>query len=196
MTTVPRDLDGFSRAATLSPGAWGMLLLIGTEASLFGYLLFSYFYLGALAHGAWPPNGPPDLRLVVPDTAVLLLSSGTMAWAESGIRKGRTGRLRSGLALTFALGLLFLIVQALEYRAKHMGPTANAYASVFYLVTGFHGAHVVVGLLMIAFVGARAFLGHFAAGRHEAVTNVSWYWHFVDIVWLAVFTSLYLAPHL
>ena len=196
MTATTPDLAAPLAPRALSPGAWGMLLVIGTEAALFAYLLFSYFYLGSLARGPWPPSGPPDLHLVVPNTAVLLLSSGTMAWAESGIRRGRTGRLRAGLLATLVLGLAFLAIQALEYRTRPFGPRTDAYGSLFFTVTGFHGAHVAVGLLMIGFVAARAFLGHFAAGRHEAVTNVSWYWHFVDLVWLAVFTSLYLVPHL
>jgi heme/copper-type cytochrome/quinol oxidase subunit 3 len=196
MTAVARELQPGSQAPALSPGAWGMLLLIATEGSLFGYLLFSYFYLGALSRGPWPPDGPPDLHLVVPNTLVLLLSSGTMAWAESGIRRGSGARLKAGLLLTLLLGAGFLAVQGIEYHAKHFGPTANAYASAFYIVTGFHGAHVAVGLLMIAVVAVRSFLGHFTAARHEAITNVSWYWHFVDVVWLAVFTSLYLGPHL
>ena len=196
MTAIARELRAQDRDRALSPGAWGMLLLIATEGSLFGYLLFSYFYLGALSTGPWPPHGPPELKLVLPNTLVLLLSSGTVAWAESGIRRGRTGALRAGLLLTLALGTAFLVVQGIEYHAKRFGPRTNAYASAFYTVTGFHGAHVAVGLLMLLIVSLRAFRGHFAAGRHEAVTNVSWYWHFVDVVWLVVFTSLYLVPHL
>jgi heme/copper-type cytochrome/quinol oxidase subunit 3 len=181
-------------AGARRPGAWGMALLIATEASLFGYLLFSYFYVAALSRGAWPPEGPPDLRLALPNTIVLLASSGTMYWAESGIRLGRTGRLRIGLAVTLLLGALFLTVQGIEYAQNPLRPTTNAYGSLFFTVTGFHSAHVAVGLLMIAVVTLRALLSHFRTGRHEAVTYVSWYWHFVDVVWLAVFTSLYLSP--
>jgi heme/copper-type cytochrome/quinol oxidase subunit 3 len=142
----------------------------------------------------WPPSGPPSLRLALPNTFVLLLSSATMYWAESGIRRGRTGRLRLGLLATLVLGAAFLTVQGIEYRTNPVRPTTNAYGSLFFTVTGFHGAHVAVGLLMILVVVVRALLGHFRAGRHEAVTNVSWYWHFVDVVWLVVFTSLYLVP--
>ena len=79
-----------------APGWWGLVLLIVTEASLFVYLLFSYFYLGSMARGPWPPPGPPELRLALPNTAILLLSSGTMWWAESGIRRNGQGRLRLG----------------------------------------------------------------------------------------------------
>jgi heme/copper-type cytochrome/quinol oxidase subunit 3 len=74
--------------------------------------------------------------------------------------------------------------------------THDAYGSLFYTITGFHGAHVIVGLVMLVVVFIRAARGHFRAGRHEAITNVALYWHFVDVVWLAVFTSLYITPHL
>jgi heme/copper-type cytochrome/quinol oxidase subunit 3 len=196
MATAAAQLDRLTPRAVRSPGFWGMMLLIATEASLFAYLLFSYFYLGSMATGPWPPDGPPSLKLALPNTAILLLSSGTMYWAERGIRRGDGSRLRIGLAVTLLLGTVFLVIQGVEYSKQHFTPRTSAYGSLFFTVTGFHGAHVVVGLLMIAVIGVRAFLGHFRGARHEAVTNVSWYWHFVDAVWLCVFTSLYLAPHL
>jgi len=196
MTTAAAQLVELGRPTARSPGFWGMMLLIATEASLFAYLLFSYWYLASMATGPWPPGGPPSLHLVLPNTALLLASSGTMYLAESGIRRGNVGRLRAGLLLTLLLGVVFLVVQGIEYGEKHFTPTSHAYGSLFFTITGFHGAHVAVGLLMIAVVAVRAFLGHFGPERHEAVTNVSWYWHFVDVVWLTVFTSLYLAPYL
>jgi len=192
--TAAAQLQQPSRPEARSTGFWGMMLLIATEASLFAYLLFSYFYLGSLASGPWPPEGPPSLRLVLPNTLVLLISSGTMYWAERSIRRGQAGRLRLGLLLTLVLGVIFLFVQGLEYSKKGITPLSHAYGSLFFTITGFHGAHVAVGLIMIAVITARAFLGHFDRRRHEAVTNVSWYWHFVDVVWLTVFASLYLSP--
>ena len=194
-TAVARRLP-LDSVGTSAPGAYGMLLLILTEASLFGYLLFSYFYLASMARGPWPPTGMPELRLALPNTGVLLLSSGAMWWAETGIRRGQRGRLLVGLALALGLGLVFLGIQLVEYRHQPFGPSTDAYGSLFFTITGFHGAHVAVGLLMIAVVALRAGLGHFSARRHLAVTNVSWYWHFVDAVWLVVFTSLYLSPRL
>jgi heme/copper-type cytochrome/quinol oxidase subunit 3 len=196
MTTAAVQLERAPRPDARSTGFWGMMLLIATEASLFSYLLFSYFYLGSMATGPWPPEGPPSLHLVLPNTVVLLLSSGTMYWAEAGIRRGRTNRLRVGLLLTLTLGIVFLAVQGIEYSELKFGPTTDAHGSLFYTITGFHGAHVAAGLVMIAVIASRAFLGHFDGRRHDAVTNVSWYWHFVDVVWLAVFASLYLVPHL
>jgi heme/copper-type cytochrome/quinol oxidase subunit 3 len=194
-TAVARRLPvgGAGKGAT---GWWGMILLIVTEASLFVYLLFSYFYLGSMARGAWPPSGPPELRLALPNTVILLLSSGAMWWAESGVRHGAQGRLRLGLLITLGLGIVFLAIQMVEYSNKHFTPATDAYGSLFFTITGFHGAHVAVGLIMVAVVALRAWLGHFTERRHLAVTNVSLYWHFVDAVWLAVFTSLYLSPRL
>ena len=178
-----------------APAWWGVVFLIATEASLFAYLLFSYFYLGSIARGAWPPSGPPELRLALPNTFVLLASSGTMWWAESGIRAGSQLRLRIGMLLTLLLGIAFLVVQGIEYSKKDFALQSNAYGSLFFTITGFHGAHVFVGLLFNVVVQLRAWLGHFTAERHLAVTNAAMYWHFVDIVWLVVFTSLYLVPH-
>jgi heme/copper-type cytochrome/quinol oxidase subunit 3 len=138
----------------------------------------------------------PDLKLVVPNTVVLLVSSATMWWGERGIRRGAQQRLRLGLLATFVLGAGFLVVQGFEYAAKTFTPHTDAYGSLFFTITGFHGAHVFVGLVMNAVVQVRAWLGHFTAERHLAVTNAAWYWHFVDVVWLAVFASLYLSPYI
>jgi cytochrome c oxidase subunit I+III len=181
--------------ARRNPGWWAMVLIIATEAMLFAYLLFAYFYLWSMANTPWPPGGPPELKLVVPNTIVLLVSSGTMWWAESGIRQGSQLRLRIGMLLTLLLGIAFLIVQAIEYSKKDFALQTNAYSSLFFTITGFHGAHVFVGLLFNVVVQLRAWLRHFTAERHLAVTNAALYWHFVDVVWLVVFTSLYLVPH-
>jgi heme/copper-type cytochrome/quinol oxidase subunit 3 len=130
------------------------------------------------------------------NTLILLGSSGVAWWAERSVRAGRTKQLRVGLAATIALGVLFLSLQAVEYGRETLSGTHDAYGSLFYTITGFHGAHVAAGLLMLVVVLVRALRGHFGEGRHEAVSNVAIYWHFVDLVWLAVFTSLYLTPHL
>ena len=175
---------------------WGMMALIVNEASFFAYLIFTYFYLGSMAHAPWPPPGPPDLRLVLPNTFILLASSGTMWWAEHELKKGEHLRFRLGLLATFVLGTVFIIIQAIEWSGKGFVPQANAYGSLFFTITGFHGAHVILGLLMLLVIQARAWLGGFTAERHVAVTNVGWYWHFVDAVWIVVFSSLYLGPHL
>src|SRR5665213_3157365 len=177
------------------PGWWGMICLIATEASLFAYLLFSYFYIGAQA-AQWPPTTPPELRLALPNTIILLVSSATLIWAESGMKKGQRTRYVIGTAITIVLGIIFLCIQLLEYHGKNFGPSSHAYGSLFFTITGFHFAHVTVGLLMLAQVEGRAMLGHFSASKHLAVRNTSMYWHFVDIVWLCVFFALYITPRL
>jgi heme/copper-type cytochrome/quinol oxidase subunit 3 len=197
MTTVaePYRLP-LNPANRRNPGWWVMALVVATEAMLFAYLLFGYYYLWSLAAPPWPPDGPPRLTLAAPNTVLLLASSGTMWWAERAIRRGAVSRLRLGLLATFALGAVFLALQGVEYSRETFTPRSHAYGSLFFTITGLHGAHVLVGLLMNAFVQARAWLGHFSAERHLAVSNAAMYWHFVDAVWLAVFASLYLAPRL
>ena len=178
-----------------NPGWWAMVWIIATEATLFAFLLASYFYLGSMAQVPWPPTGRPELTLVVPNTLILLASSGTMWWGEKGLKRGSHTRLRLGLAVTFVLGVVFLVIQGIEYSRKPFTMQDNAYGSLFFTVTGFHGAHVAVGLLMNAVVQVREWVGHFTPDRHLAVTNAGMYWHFVDAVWLVVFTSLYLTPY-
>ncbi len=177
-----------------SPGWWGMVLVITTEAGFFAYFLFGYFYLASMSRGPWPPNGPPSLRLALPNTVILLVSSVAMWFGESGIRRGLQWRLRTGLAVTCALGIVFLSLQRLEYSRATFTPATDAYGSLFFTITAFHGAHVAAGLLMNAVVQVRAWAGHFTEQRHLAVSNIAMYWHFVDAVWLVVFLSLYLSP--
>jgi len=172
-----------------------MVLVIATEAMLFAYLLFGYFYLASSATGPWPPSGRPSLSLALPNTGILLASSVCIWWAERGIRAGSARRLVVGLVATLALGLTFVSIQAVEYSRESFRLSTNAYSSVFYTVTGLHGAHVLVGLLMVAVTLIRTLKGHFSAERHLAVTNTAMYWHFVDAVWLVVFVSLYASPY-
>jgi cytochrome c oxidase subunit 3 len=180
-------------------GWWGMVMLITTEATLFALLLFSYFFLRAQTP-EWPPAGvePPDLGLIWLMTGLLLFSSAPMHDADRAIRAGRLGRMRLGLALTFALGGTFLGLQGVEYAAtiKEFVPQTNAYGSLFFTITGFHGLHVFVGLFMNAVIQLRSWRGHLDAERHLPVQLTAMYWHFVDAVWVAILLCLYLLPHL
>ena len=118
-----------------------------------------------------------------------------MVWADRSVRSRKAGQFRLALAVTFVLGIIFLAIQVIEYSRKGFAPDTNAYGSLFYTITGLHGSHVFIGLLMLSVIQVRAWLGHFGPRRHLAVQNVAMYWHFVDAVWLVVFTSIYLVPY-
>jgi heme/copper-type cytochrome/quinol oxidase subunit 3 len=177
-------------------GRWGMWLLIATEAMLFVFLFFAYFYLGLQAP-RWPAAAEqPSLGYALPMLAILLASSAVLHWGELGIRRNDTARLKIGLGLTVLLGALFIVVQIFEYRShlQTLHPRDSSYGSIFYTITSFHFLHVVVGWLMLWFVFARSLAGHFDAPRHLAVKNVTTYWHFVDLIWIFVVSILYIAP--
>jgi len=173
---------------------WGMVLFIATEATLFVYLIASYFYVGGSAT-SWPPI-IPEIRVTAINTILLLLSSGSAIIADRSVRRGRIGALQAWLVVTIVLGAVFLAIQMHEYTTLEFHAQTDAYGSFFYLITGLHGAHVAAGIMMLVYVLVRAFAGHFDAVRNDAVRNAILYWHFVDVVWLVVFTSLYLLPRL
>ena len=128
-------------------------------------------------------------------TVVLLASSLPLVWGEAAIRRGRVRGLRVALALSFLLGAAFLANQVVDYRDLTFGIRDNAYASLFYVTTGLHGMHVAVGLAVSLAVQAKVAAGRIGADHHLSVRVFSLYWHFVDVVWIAVFSSLYLSTH-
>ncbi|MGE0600416.1 MAG: heme-copper oxidase subunit III [Dehalococcoidia bacterium] len=179
----------------LSPQAMGMALFILSESVLFSMLFVSYFYLRSTVQ-EWPPEGVEVPRLASPliATVILLSSSATMAWAERRAEAPGGRALRAGLAATFLLGAVFLSIQGREWLNETMSVSDSAYASLFFTITGFHGAHVIAGLGMNAFVQAVTW----KQGRvtRNLIRNVSWYWHFVDVVWLFVIAVVYISPRL
>jgi cytochrome c oxidase subunit 3 len=177
-------------------GWWGMLTIVATEASLFAYLLFSYYYTAAHATNPWPTGGAPDLKLAIPGTIILLAGSFVMAWGEHGIRKGQNGRLATSLIFSVLLALLFLGIQFWEWFHKPFALDYDAYSSLYFVITGFHMAHVAVGVVMLLVVLLWTLLGMFDARRHSAVSIAVIYWHFVTIVWLFVFFTFYISPRL
>ena len=182
---------------THPPGYWGMVILIATEATVFGGLLSAYFFVRA-SSDQWPQGGirPPNLARISVFTVVLLASSVPLFWGEHAIRRGRTRQLRIALLISFLMGLAFVVNQVVEFGSLEFSAGDNAYASLFIVITGLHGLHLVAGLLMSAVVQIKAGKGWFDAGRHQSVTLFSMYWHFVDVVWILVFTSLYLTAHI
>lgn len=174
----------------------GMLLFLSSEVMFFGGLFATYFSARASFAGAWgPPTGAEPLEILpiaLPITLILLTSSLTMHWAVRAIRRGEQGRLRLWLVVTLSLGILFLSGQAYDYTVLGFGISDGVFGTVFYTLTGFHGAHVFGGVVGLSILTARAGQGQFSARNHVAVEAVSYYWHFVDLVWVALFTTLYL----
>jgi cytochrome c oxidase subunit III len=197
MNEALRPAGAAIRSPEPTTGTMGMLLFILTEAALFGSFLVSYLFLRFQAGGGWPPQGIDRPSLVLPAimTVVLLSSSLPMHLADTGIRRGRRTRLRVGLLAGFLLGGTFLGLQGVEYSEslRDFVPQGHAYGSLFYMITGFHGAHVAGGLLLNLWVQVRAGRGYYDAERHATVRNVVLYWHFVDVVWIAIFATLYVA---
>jgi heme/copper-type cytochrome/quinol oxidase subunit 3 len=176
-----------------------MVLLIVTEALLFSILLVSYWFLRFQLGLDWPAGDipKPELGLVLVMTPILLLSSGPIHWAERGIKRGRRGRLVVGLMLTIAMGGTFLGLQMVEYSKtlQEFTPQTNVYGSLFFAITGFHGLHVLVGLLLLSWLLFYAARGRFTEERHLPVQVITMYWHFVDVVWVFILVTIYLSPH-
>ena len=188
----PLPVGGISRRAN---GWYGMLALIMTEAALFAYLEFSYYYFAVQYGHEWLPE-LPKLHLSLPNTVILLASSVTAQIAQRGVESGRRPHLIWGLVASIVLGAVFVFIQTLEWGEKTFTMSSAAYGSVFFTTTGFHMAHVVVGLIMLVMVLIWAWLGYFDRRRNTPVIIGVVYWHFVDIVWLTIFFMFYLTPRL
>ncbi len=174
----------------------GILLFIVSEAMLFGAFFASYFFLRVVSNdGPWPPEGF-ELPVAVAgvNTAILVSSSFTMHWALESIRKGNRRGMQLGLVTTLLLGLTFLFIQINEYIHIGFSIRDGAFGSIFYGLTGLHGAHVFVGLTLLTIATIRAFRGHFGpkAKDHLGVEVPGIYWHFVDVMWIVVFTVVYI----
>ncbi len=179
-----------------SGGWWGVVALIVTEGSLFGYLLFSYLYLASQTEQHWPPEGLPDLLIPGVNTIILLTSS-VFFWASEHCIQGRQRRWSiASMALAVILGIAFVVIQLNEWSKKAYDMTSNLYGSLYFTITGFHMFHVIVGLIILMLLLLWIALGYFDDRRYAAVTIGGLYWHFVDVVWLFVFTTLYLTPYL
>jgi len=181
---------------TRATGWWAMIFVIFTEASLFAYLLFSYFYLAVQPHtaGTFPEGGTPSLDLALPNTIILLLSSVAVAWAQLNIEKNDKRHLVWGLGIAAVLGMAFLVVQYFEWAQKPFGLASSTYSSLYFTITGFHMAHVVVGVLVLWALFFWSAKGYFNRVRYAHIHIGGLYWHFVDAVWLAVFFTFYITP--
>jgi cytochrome c oxidase subunit 3 len=177
-------------------GWWGAVTLIVSEAALFVYLLFSYFYTAATAHAGWLLEPAPSLKRALPNTLLLLASSVAVWIGERGILRRKRSQALLSFALALILGAIFVYVQWLEWQTRSYGVGTSSYASLYYLTTGMHIAHVLVGLIVLAAIFLWTALGYFGPQRYIAVSAAALYWHFVNVVSVLVFAAFYLTPYL
>jgi cytochrome c oxidase subunit 3 len=188
------------QSSRVNASVLGMFLFIASEVMLFGSFFTAYFFVRVVNGTGWTGhyilvNGKIfELPIYVAfiNTAILVTSSFTMHWALTSIKKGNRAGLQAGLLLTFLMGLVFLLTQVREYSRLGFKPSDGAPATVFYSLTGLHGAHVFVGLTILAFMTIRAFRGHFSPEQHHGVEIGGIYWHFVDVMWIVVYTTVYI----
>ena len=181
------------RSSRVEPATLGMLLFICSEIMIFGAFFTAYFFIRVVGHAPWPAPGTTlPVKVAAFNTAILLSSSGTIHYALESIKSGNRRGLKVGMVATFLLGLTFLFIQINEYAHIGFSPQDSAQGSVFYGLTGLHGAHVTIGLILLAMVTRRAFKGHYSAEEHRGMEVPGIYCHFVDVMWIVVYTTVYL----
>jgi cytochrome c oxidase subunit III len=179
-------------SSRVNPQLLGMLLFIISEVMVFGAFFTAYFFIRVASGDTWPAPGthlPVEVAGV--NTAILVSSSMTMHWAQESIRRGNRLALKAGILTTFLLGCTFLFIQINEYANIGFAPQDHAQQTIFYSLTGLHGAHVFIGLLLLLFVTIRSFRGHYNPDEYRGVEVPGIYWHFVDIMWIVVYTTVY-----
>jgi cytochrome c oxidase subunit III len=191
-----------NQSSRVEPPVLGMLLFIISEIMVFGAFFTAYFFIRVVAEDVdWFPFEANGESLHLPrgvagiNTAILLTSSVTIHFALMAVRKGNRGAAKAWMVITTLLGATFLGVQINEYRVlTHEGITPQAFAqgTIFFSLTGLHGAHVFIGLILLLIVTTRVFRGHFTPEEHIGMEVPSIYWHFVDIMWVIVYSSVYL----
>ncbi|MBV9760027.1 MAG: heme-copper oxidase subunit III [Acidobacteriaceae bacterium] len=178
-------------------GSYAMWCVIATESALFASFFAAYFYLGN-NKARWQVDHPPKLLIALVLLAILVSSSFVLEWGKRRVVERRYAAARFLLAVTIFMGLVFLVLQAYEYidHWKTLTPFSDSYGSIFYAITSFHAAHVIVGLLMLAYV---LVLPRYAPAREtpfRPYETVALYWHFVDVVWILVVLVLYVIPNM
>jgi cytochrome c oxidase subunit III len=183
-----------NRSSRVDPQVLGMLLFIISEVMVFGAFFTAYFFVRVVSADDWFPVDGKELPKLIAgvNTAILISSSFTMHWALEGAKRDNRRALQAGMVTTFLLGATFLFIQINEYVHIGFAPKDFAQGSVFYGLTGLHGAHVFVGLTLLLFTTIRAFRGHFTPTEHRGVEVPGIYWHFVDIMWIVVYSTVYL----
>jgi cytochrome c oxidase subunit 3 len=190
MTATRAPTGAASRRA--DPLLFGTVAFLSSELMFFGGLFAAYFTLRAVS-AVWPPAGV-KLEVLEPAiaTTLLVLSSLTMQRALTRARDGDLGGMRRWVGITIALGVLFISSQVRTWLATDFGVSSNAYGTMFYGMTGFHALHVAAGIVLMIVVLGRAAQGAYRDGRLSGLEAVTYYWHFVDVVWIALFATIYL----
>jgi cytochrome c oxidase subunit III len=185
----------------------GMILFITSEVMFFVAWFWAFFAssLGAadpqvigrldFTGGMWPPKGTEvldPLRLPLMNTFVLVTSSFAVNVAHDDLREGNRQGFKNFLLVGIGLGILFAITQAYEYIHAPFGFKNSIYGATFFMATGFHGAHVIIGVIFLAVCLARAWAGQMTPRQHVGFQFAAWYWHFVDVVWIFLFTCIYI----
>ncbi len=189
---VDTGVSAYHENLLRSPIFLGMVMFIGSEIMLFGSFFTAYFYI-RFTHTPWPPHGfevPAQSTSI--NTAILISSSFTMHWALLSVKRGRRLGLIAGLGLTLIMGLTFLGLQIHEYLSVGFAPNDAAFASTFFALTGLHGAHVFVGATLLTIAFTRSLRGHYLPNSHVGLEVTGLYWHFVDVVWILLYTVVYL----
>ncbi len=194
----PTDVSRETAHTGRGLGWWGMIFFIASEALLFANLIAGYLYL-RVRQGTWPPLNGPHLESVffanpIPliNTFILLSSSIPMVFAGRAIARGDMRKVPWLILTTIILGTTFLSLQAVEYITNGFSIADGLVGSTFYTLTGFHGAHVTVGIIFLLVNFFRALSGQFTKEKHFSLQAGEMYWHFVDVVWIAVFSLVYL----
>jgi cytochrome c oxidase subunit 3 len=178
---------------------YGMALFIASEVMFFAAFFWAFFnaslFPTAATGGVWPPKGvqafnPWEIPFL--NTLILLLSGTTVTWAHHALIEGDRKGLVRGLAITVVLGICFTTLQGYEYSHAAFSFKDGIYPSTFFMATGFHGFHVIIGTCFLAVCFFRALAGHFRPDHHFGFEAAAWYWHFVDVVWLFLFICVYL----
>jgi len=177
---------------------YGMILFIASEVMFFVAWFWAYFDASIWPlesiGGVWPPTGIETFdpwHIPFMNTLVLLLSGTTVTWAHHALLEGDRESLKKGLWLTVLLGMSFTALQVYEYMHATFAFSGHIYGATFYMATGFHGLHVLLGTIFLMVCLARVYKGHFTPQHHFGFEAAAWYWHFVDVVWLFLFCAIY-----
>ncbi|MEO1400699.1 MAG: heme-copper oxidase subunit III [Cyanobacteria bacterium J06635_1] len=191
---VSQDAHGHGHEEHPDLRMFGVLVFLCAESMIFLGLFIAYLSFRLMAP-AWPPEGTPELEILLPgiNTIILISSSFVIHKADTAIKKDDVSGMQLWFAITAVMGAIFLGGQVYEYLNLEFGLTTNLFASTFYVLTAFHGLHVLLGLLMMVAVLFRSrAVGHYSHESHFGIEAVELYWHFVDVIWIILFALLYL----